>query len=96
MPNISRSRLSEADLLGIAEHIALDSPSAAARWLDKIEKTISLLAEYPLIGEDVSHLRPGLRRFCQGKYLIFYEPQDAGIRLVRVLHGSRCMEDLFG
>ncbi len=44
MAHISRFRQAEEDILAIAEHIALDNPTAAANWLDKIEKTLALLA----------------------------------------------------
>jgi plasmid stabilization system protein ParE len=71
MPRIDRFRRAEEDLLAIANHIALDNRAAAAKWLDKIEATLSLLASHPLIGEPVDHLRPGLRRFCHGNYLAF-------------------------
>jgi toxin ParE1/3/4 len=95
MAHVSRFREAEEDLLAIAEYIAHDNPMAAAKWLDMIERTLSLLASHPLVGEKVDRIRPGLRRFCQGNYLIFYEPRDDGIVLVRVLHGSRRIEDLF-
>jgi toxin ParE1/3/4 len=72
-----------------------DNPSAAAGWLDEIEDTLNLLAQQPGIGEAVDHIRPGLRRFSQGNYLLFYEPLSNGIGLVRVLHGVRKIEDLF-
>jgi toxin ParE1/3/4 len=94
MARVTRSRQAEEDLLAIAAHIAHDSPVAAARWLDTIERTMHLLATHPTIGEDVSQIRPGLRRFCQGKYLLFFEPRQDGIRAVRVLHGSRHIDDL--
>ncbi len=80
--------------MAIAEYIARDNPAAAARWLDKIEGTLSLLASYPLMGEPVDHIRPGLRRLCQGSYLLFYEPLQDGIGLVRVLHAARDVADL--
>jgi len=47
------------------------------------------------MGEAVDHIRPGLRRFTHGNYLIFYEPRETGIGLVRVFHGARKIEDLF-
>jgi len=94
MARISRLRRAEEDLLAIAEHIANDNPAAAANWLDRVEETLSLLASYPLMGEQVNHIRPGLRRFCQGNYLLFYEPLEDGIGLVRVLHAARDVVDL--
>jgi toxin ParE1/3/4 len=73
---------------------ARDNPAAASRWLDQIEEMLATLAGQPYMGETVDYIRPGLRRFTHGKYLIFYEPQDNGIVLVRVLHGARKIEDL--
>lgn len=95
MAGVHRFRRAEEDLLAIANHIAIDSPAEAANWLDKIERTLAVLASHPMMGEDVSYLRPNLRRFCQGKYLLFFEPRSDGIDLVRVLHGSRKIEGLF-
>ena len=92
MARVTRSRRVEEDLLGIAEHIVRDNPQAAARWLDEIERTFSLLADFPTIGQEVGHIRPGLRRFCVGNYVIYFEPSPNGVRLVRVLHGSRRIE----
>jgi toxin ParE1/3/4 len=70
-------------------------PSAAERWIDELEETLSKLASFPLIGEQVGHLAPGIRRICLGKYLVFYAPIEGGIELRRVLHGARRIEDLF-
>ncbi|MEX2316228.1 MAG: type II toxin-antitoxin system RelE/ParE family toxin [Pirellulales bacterium] len=95
MAEVARFRRAEEDLLAIAERIAQDSPRAASRWLDRIERTLSLLASQPLMGEAVDHIRAGLRRFTEGNYVIFYEPRKNGIGLVRVLHGARQIEALF-
>jgi toxin ParE1/3/4 len=95
MARVSRFRQAEEDLLGIANYIARDNPSAAARWLERIEDKLLLLARRPYLGEAVDHIRPGLRRFTHGKYLIFYEPSADGIVLVRVLHGARKIDELF-
>jgi toxin ParE1/3/4 len=47
------------------------------------------------MGESVSQYRPGLRRFTVGNYVLYYEPIQGGVRLVRVLHGARDIDDLF-
>jgi len=94
MPRVDRFRRAEEDLLLIAEYIARDNPNAASRWLDQIEEKLSRLAEQPFMGEAVDHLHPGLRRSSHGRYLIFYEPRENGICLVRVLDGARRIEDL--
>lgn len=95
MARVDRFRQAEEDLLAIAEYIARDNPTAAANWLDEMEAALLILAKQPYAGEAVDDIRPGLRRFTQGKYLIFYEPRETGIVLVRVLHGARQLDDLF-
>ena len=47
------------------------------------------LADNPLMGCVHPELRPGLRSFPHGDYLIFYRPLRDGVSIVRVLHGSR-------
>lgn len=94
MSPVVRFRQAEEDLLAIAEYIARDSPGAALRWLDQVEEKLAALAEHPLMGEAVDHIRPGVRRSSQGRYLIFYEPRDSGICVVRVLDGARRIEKL--
>jgi len=95
MARVDRFRRAEEDILAIAEYIARDNPSAASRWLDQIEEKLTLLAKQPFMGEAVDHIRPGLRRSSHGRYLLFYEPRENGIGLVRVLDGARRIEDLF-
>ena len=97
MARIDRFRQAEEDLLAIAEYIARNNPAAAARWLNQIEEKFDALAMQPYLGEAVDHIHPGLRRLTHGSYLIFYEPRQTGIVLVRVrvLHGARKIEDLF-
>jgi toxin ParE1/3/4 len=63
--------------------------------IDKFERTLRLLARYPLMGEAVPQYRRGLRRFTIGNYVLYYEPIKGGVRLVRLLHGARNIEDLF-
>jgi len=66
------------------------------RWSDDIHRTFQLLARNPFLGEDVSSLQPGTRRQVFGSYLIFYRLTEAGIIIVRVLHGSRKIDTLRG
>jgi toxin ParE1/3/4 len=81
--------------LAIAKYIARDSPAAAADWLDEIVKTLRLLSNFPEIGEKINYSQRNLRRFSQGRYLIFYSPSGDGIDVVRVLHGSRDIDAQF-
>lgn len=89
MARVTRSLKVEYDLLGIAEYIAVNSPTAASRWLDEVENTFSMLGDFPLVGQDVGEIRPGLRRFTLGNYNIYFESTKSELRIVRVIHGSR-------
>lgn len=95
MARAVRTASANADVLAIAEFIAADKPSAAMRWLDDLDETITRLARHPFLGEAVEHLAPGMRRHSLGNYLLFYVPIDDGIELRRVLHGARRIEELF-
>jgi toxin ParE1/3/4 len=94
MAIVVRSELATTDLADIAEYISADSPAAAHRWLDEVDRTLQLVARFPQIGEQLDHLSPGSRRHCFGCYLLFYRQIEGGIELQRVLHGSRRIEDL--
>lgn len=75
-------------------YVAQDNETAADNLIDEIESTLGLLARNPRLGQSVEQYRAELRRFTVGNYLLFYEPLDDGIRLVRFLHGARRMDDL--
>ncbi len=96
MARVDRFWQVEEDLLSIAQFIARDKPTAAARWLNEIEEKFSLLAQQPYMGEAAEHIRTSLRRVTHGNYVIYYEPRDSGILFVRILHGTRKIEDIFG
>lgn len=94
MARIRKSSRAETDLLDITDYIAIDNLDAALRWLDGIQRLFQMLARSPLMGEDVGHLLTGCRRHVYGNYLVFYLAEVDGITIVRVLHGSRQIEDL--
>ena len=94
MARVQISSRAQTDLAAIADYISLDDLDAALRWSDGISHTFELLANNPLLGEDVSDLQHGTRRQIFGNYLIFYRPINDGIVVVRILHGARKIEDL--
>ena len=95
MPGIRRTAQAEADLIDLWLYIAQDNPSAADRLLDEIENKCSLLAANPQLGP----ARPDIAADCRyspvGRYLILYRLIPEGIEIVRVVQGSRRLEDLF-
>lgn len=81
--------------------IARDSLDAALRFIDAAQATFELLARTPELGELCRFRSPraaGVRVWrIKGfeRYLVFYRPTEAGIRVVRVLHAARDWEVLF-
>jgi toxin ParE1/3/4 len=96
MPRITRRPLATVDILDIWEHIAEDSVVAADRWVDQLDEKFGLLSTQPLMGRAREDLAAGLRSFPFGRYVIFYEPSEAGIDVVRVLHTARDIDAVFG
>lgn len=75
----------------------------ADRFLRATEGTLDLLSKQPTSGAEFVAGNPqlnGLRRFPVSdgfeRILLFYFPLQDGVDLVRVIHGSRDLERLFG
>lgn len=94
--NIIRTPAADDDLFDIWLFIAQDNEAAATRTLEKIKKSLDRLVRQPRGGRDRSELALGLRSFAIRPYVIFYRVIDDDIELVRVLHGARDIEDIFG
>ncbi len=67
----------------------------ATAFLRTIERKLRLLATQPLMGRARPKLRAGLRAFPVTPYVLFYEPRDDGILLIRVIHSHRDLDALF-
>jgi toxin ParE1/3/4 len=83
------------DLEEIGEYISRDNPEAAARVILDIGDKAAILAEHPGIGRNREEVRPNLRSFPCGNYILFYYPTMDGVEIARVLHGARDIQDLF-
>jgi toxin ParE1/3/4 len=95
MPGIRRTAQAEEDLIDLWLYIAQDNPGAADRLLDEIEDKFSLLAANPKLGPARPDIAEDCRYFPVGRYLILYRVMADGIEVVRVVQGSRHLEDLF-
>lgn len=92
------SSQAEADLDDIWYYTATQSNSIkiADRLIDSISERFLLLADYPHIGRRRDEdLRPGLRSFPVGAYVIFYRLEGTEVLILRVVRGSRDLEALF-
>jgi toxin ParE1/3/4 len=84
----------EVDIDAIALYIAEDSPAAARNWLDDIYRRCERLGLMPGMGLARFDLRPNLRMFAAGNYLILYQEMEGGIEVIRILHGARQWQEL--
>lgn len=90
----------EAELDDIWLHIARESGDldTATRVVEHITEHFWLLARYPYLGRARDDdLRPGLRSFPVGDYLIIHRiAQDDAVLILHVVHGSRDVPLWFG
>jgi toxin ParE1/3/4 len=87
--NIVWTLLALADRDAIFDHIAQDSPEAAARVDHTIETHVDLLATSPELG------RPGRVAgtrelvIARTPYIAAYQLQHASVKILRLLHGAQ-------
>jgi toxin ParE1/3/4 len=83
------------DLDGIFQFISSDNPEAARRVRESILDVADLLAQNPELGRKILNAPPRhaqIRWFVVPKfrnYLIFYQPFQNTIMVVRVLHAAQ-------
>jgi toxin ParE1/3/4 len=95
MAIVVKRPLAELDLLDIWDYIADDSFERADQFLDRIESKLQALARTPGMGKRREELLPGLQSFPIGNYVVFYRASEDGIDVIRVLRGSRDIEEIF-
>lgn len=89
----------EANLDDIWWYIARGSGTVeiADNFTELLTGRFYLLANNPYIGRRRDRdLRPGLRSFPVGNYIIFYQIEGDEVLILRVLRGSRDIEAIFG
>jgi toxin ParE1/3/4 len=87
----------EAELDDVWLYTARESASIeiANRLIDAITQRFWLLGQYPHIDRRRDHdLRPGLRSFPLGEYVIFYRIEGGDALILHVIRGSRDIEGL--
>jgi toxin ParE1/3/4 len=87
----------EAELDNIWYYVAKESGSVeiADRLIESITERFYLLACHPHIGRHRDEdLRPGLRSFPVGEYVITYRVEEKDVLILHVFRGSRDIEAL--
>ncbi|HYX00395.1 MAG TPA: type II toxin-antitoxin system RelE/ParE family toxin [Candidatus Elarobacter sp.] len=89
----------EADLHDIWHYVAQESGSIeiADRLIDLITARFLLLTRHQYIGRRRDEdLRPGLRSFAVGEYLIIYRVEAEDVLILHVVRGTRDIQALLG
>jgi toxin ParE1/3/4 len=80
----------ESDLAEIFDYtVDTWGEEQAENYVDELARCFQLLADSPGLGRACDLLFPGIRRFEQGKHVIFYKQDRSGILVSRILHQSR-------
>ena len=95
MAQVLKTPLARLDLFDIYNYIAKDEDAQAVKILRLIDDKCRLLATFPEMGQAQPQFIIGLRSFPIKSYVIFYQPIADGIEVLRVLHGSRDIEEAF-
>jgi len=89
-----------ADLLAVAEFISQTSEEAAFRFLDAANTEFLKLCRQPFLGRERQPIQSLLRNVRSWsisefpQHIIFYRVEDECIRIVRVLHGARDIDQM--
>jgi toxin ParE1/3/4 len=89
----------ESELDEIWYYLARESgnPDIADRFIDSLTEHFYRLALNPRIGRRRDFdLRPGMRSFPVGQYIILYRIEGEDIRILHLVRGSRDIQALFG
>jgi toxin ParE1/3/4 len=86
------------DLDDIWYYVAKESGSIAVanHLIDSITDRFVLLASHPYLGRSRDDFGIGSRSFPINEYVIVYCVKEKGVSILRVVHGRRDMEALFG
>lgn len=86
----------EKDIDEILSYIAADNLDIAIAFQDRLTGCFEMLAENPKIGRERAELKEDLRSFPEGNYLVFYRNWAGIVAIIRVLHGARDLDEIFG
>jgi len=95
MSKLVRTSRAELDLLEIWVELSQYGNAVADRAINLIDKRCEVLQRFPYGGEACPKFGDRMRWFPAGKYVIFYQPDNDGVRIIRVLDGRRDLPTAF-
>lgn len=98
---LSIDPVADLDIVDLFDRLNSANPTAARRFLGAVHKTFEFLAENPGAGPlyriDDPEM-PAMRKWSvkgHSQYLVFYRASNNGVTILRVIHGSRDIPNLF-
>ena len=89
MENYRLSKKADADIENIYEYGIINfGLEQAQSYLLGLYERFENLVDNPRFGRSAAELARGLRRFEYQSHVIFYEPEDDGVLVVRVLRAE--------
>ncbi len=85
-----------SDLDDNSDFITADSPTKADRFIDQLYRKCIDISELDGIGRCRDELSAGLLSIPHKKYIIFFEREKSSVNIVRILRGSRDLDQAFG
>lgn len=95
MAKVERTSLAEQDLSEIFDYVGENDAEQAVKLLRLINEKSELLAQFPEMGRARHEILINLRSFPIKSYIVFYQPIEDGIEILRVIHSSRDIEQVF-
>jgi plasmid stabilization system protein ParE len=88
MSRVILSRRARQDLKDVGAFIAQHNQMAAKNWVAKLRSVCkATIGMFPLCGTKCDHLRPGMRCFSVGSYVISFEGRNP-VRILRIVNGA--------
>jgi toxin ParE1/3/4 len=84
----------EQDLDEIWLYLSEQDEISADRQIAQILNKFPMLAQYPDMGRSRDEIQIGLRSFPCKPYVIFYTKTPNAIKIVRIMHQARSLDDL--
>lgn len=89
MAIVKVAEAAQEDLKETWSYVAEHNSEAANNLVKEIVRGFATLRDHPHMGRKQDDLRVNLRSFAIKNHVIFYQPFEGGIEILRVLHGSR-------
>ncbi len=97
MSSFRLSKQAESDLVNIATYTIQNFGIKQARqYRDQLFRVFELMADFPQIGSDQSHIKLNIRRHVHGTQAIYYRVEADQITILRILGSGEDPLELLG